>query len=996
MGDTAQDGNNIFTVVSNFICQKDAEISILPTVILPLNTVSQGTYRVRTLMDTGSMTNWITRALLNFITYTTKGHTLLEVITMTGRERKRFELVDVFYNGKDKVNSLTCYVYDGFAKHVTVKGIPKLLQGQNTLAKEQYDAIVDPASSAVDHAGMSLGIGIIMCPASISKIRCGPTIHFDAFNISLKPTIFGLAISGEVPRVLKDKVNTICNNCTIALQVCSHVTVPKLVQKLTEPLFKTEMQREEELKSKPFDDTMCNAHQVSIDTNSAEALHPSAPVEGPLNSMPFRGFLKLGSNTEHSKCMDDSSKPTALDVSLSQVFYKGPSLVFKLTVLLLKFMKGRCGTVADLERAFLRSVIAASDSDVLRYFWFSDPYDLFSDLVMTFKVVIFRSKASPFHLAAVLHVLLWDDCEGFYFTLLIYLLYFNRILQICIYVDKVVSSERYERKLLKFCRCSKHPLKGSNFDLKQWTSISELLIQQTSLDELILDKVVKVLGMKWMIVNIDIPTLVVSLTEVLIMTNTLIKALAYNLSLTGLDQPWQEYYNYPQKQSWLAGLALTNTDQSLQMVLVEPHTFNMGINTPSTTNGTGFYMQPPLHPNCINSVPVKGDLVGASGKLVTQIFAYIACLLILTLSKQFKGIETDGFYHSFLAFLISLTLLLVVPFITISPLVLKQFKLSGESQYMSDIDLRFGLLPIPLSLDCFPLTMVMGTVTWGSVIILSNAVQNVVNVLLHSLGSIDIASRLAAIGLVYIPVLIGVCRISLAYFICGILAMCFITFLHFIKVFQRNEDFVKIEIKSITGSIVTLLNLLILSTASQIAPILRWAKLTNHKLKLRDDPYNLYFNFSVICLWLHLKETVRIVGSEKVITPNSILMKCSDTNIDILQVTNKENAISNTLHKIKLTPQVLKDIRRFREAFWTHFRQQCLESSKIYYMPAEETPGLTPQVGEVIAIFDPHKLFWSKGFIIELLLSKYGLIKMAVVKVFLLLLIAVSEPNEVN
>ena len=249
MGDTAQDGNEIFSIVNNFICQKDAEISIVPTIILPLNTVSQGTYRVRTLMDTGSMTNWIARALLNFIIYTSKGHTLLEVITMTGRERKRFELVEVFYNGKDKVNNLTCYVYDGFAKHVTVKGIPKLLQDQYTLPKEQYDAIVDPASSAVDHAGISLGIGIIMCPASISKIRCGPTIHFDVLNISLEPTIFGLAVSGEVPKSLKDKVNTICTLCTIALQVCNHVTVPKLVQKLAEPLFKTETQREEELKS---------------------------------------------------------------------------------------------------------------------------------------------------------------------------------------------------------------------------------------------------------------------------------------------------------------------------------------------------------------------------------------------------------------------------------------------------------------------------------------------------------------------------------------------------------------------------------------------------------------------------------------------------------------------------------------------------------------------------------------------------------------------------
>ena len=63
-------------------------------------------------------------------------------------------------------------------------------------------------------------------------------------------------------------------------------------------------------------------------------------------------------------------------------------------------------------------------------------------------------------------------------------------------------------------------------------------------------------------------------------------------------------------------------------------------------------------------------------------------------------------------------------------------------------------------------------------------------------------------------------------------------------------------------------------------------------------------------------------------------------------------------------------------------------------MSAEETPDITLQVGEILAIFDDlHKLFWSKVLIIELLPSKYGLIKKAVVKVLLLLLTTGSEPK---
>ena len=117
--------------------------------------------------------------------------------------------------------------------------------------------------------------------------------------------------------------------------------------------------------------------------------------------MPFRGILKVGSSTECSNCMDNSSKPIVSDVDLSQALYKGLYLMLIFAVLLLKFMRGKYGTVVDLERAFLHIVMAALGKDIPRYFWFCDPYDFFSDLlILTFKVMIFGSKASPFHLAA--------------------------------------------------------------------------------------------------------------------------------------------------------------------------------------------------------------------------------------------------------------------------------------------------------------------------------------------------------------------------------------------------------------------------------------------------------------------------------------------------------------------------------------------------------------------------------------------------------------------
>ena len=142
---------------------------------------------------------------------------------------------------------------------------------------------------------------------------------------------------------------------------------------------------------------------------------------------------------------------------------------------------------------------------------------------------------------------------------------------------------------------------------------------------------------------------------------------------------------------------------------------------------------------------------------------------------------------------------------------------------------------------------------------------------------------------------------------------------------------------------------------------------------------------------LHIKEIVGIinnrpltaVGSEEVITPNNILMGRSDTDFNVLQVANSEEILDNALSERKLTPQLFKDTEKCREVFWTRFSQQYLESIKFDNKPSEETHGLTPQIGEVVSIFDEntHKLFWSKGLILELLPSEDGRIRKAVVKV---------------
>ena len=73
----------------------NAEVSLSPTIIIPLLTGDSGNkyYRVRTLLDSGSGTNWIVVSLLKFIEHTVKGSEMLEVLTFSGKIRKKFPLV---------------------------------------------------------------------------------------------------------------------------------------------------------------------------------------------------------------------------------------------------------------------------------------------------------------------------------------------------------------------------------------------------------------------------------------------------------------------------------------------------------------------------------------------------------------------------------------------------------------------------------------------------------------------------------------------------------------------------------------------------------------------------------------------------------------------------------------------------------------------------------------------------------------------------------------
>ena len=342
-----------------------------PTVVMPLQNSTEGKYKVRTLLDSGSMTNWVAQELLDVLYYTHKGHTTLEVYTMTGKKSKKFQLVELYYTLDEIKYNIICYVNDTFTQHITVKGLPKYLEENTSISPRVLRNLSDPATTEIDHSELSKGIGVILCTAAINELRIDEVIHLKELGIMLEPTIFGTAISGKVPQTLRGEVNT----------VCAYNIVPKFVIKLKDPLFKIDSEEEETLKKNlqflgnqeslgisdkeihgddkiawehfvgttkrvsevfevrmPFNErvlqlksnikkaagrtrneqlamnespvymkAMCKAHQSFIDRDSVEVVDVEIPPKGPVYYMPFRGIMKVASKTTDCRICMDAS-----------------------------------------------------------------------------------------------------------------------------------------------------------------------------------------------------------------------------------------------------------------------------------------------------------------------------------------------------------------------------------------------------------------------------------------------------------------------------------------------------------------------------------------------------------------------------------------------------------------------------------------------------------------------------------------------------------------
>ena len=146
---------------------RSVELQVSPVMSVDLVRPSgqNGSYKVRTLLDSGTGTNWCHIDLLKYVQYNDLGSIIMQVQVFEGVRKKRYRYVELFYSVHGLIGTLRCFVTDQCAWFNEVSGLTKYAASQLT-----EGIIIDPSSPCSHDAGKK-NIALILGPFASAKLR---------------------------------------------------------------------------------------------------------------------------------------------------------------------------------------------------------------------------------------------------------------------------------------------------------------------------------------------------------------------------------------------------------------------------------------------------------------------------------------------------------------------------------------------------------------------------------------------------------------------------------------------------------------------------------------------------------------------------------------------------------------------------------------------------------------------------------------------------------
>ena len=145
---------------------RSVELQVSPTTIVDLIVKNDSApYKTRTLLDTGTGTNWCHVDLLQYVKYNNLGSITMQVQAFEGCRKRRYKYVEIFYTVHGKIGTLRCFVTDQYAWFNEVKGLTQYAASQLS-----DHSVIDPDTTC-DHDSGKKKIALILGPYASNKLR---------------------------------------------------------------------------------------------------------------------------------------------------------------------------------------------------------------------------------------------------------------------------------------------------------------------------------------------------------------------------------------------------------------------------------------------------------------------------------------------------------------------------------------------------------------------------------------------------------------------------------------------------------------------------------------------------------------------------------------------------------------------------------------------------------------------------------------------------------
>ena len=517
--------------------------------VLTLEGLDQNSISVRTLLDTGSGTNFICEKLLPYIKHDLIESKNMRISGINSTQVKTSNLVRIFINHENcPVKTVKCFTIPNLLSYnIDKHAFQKFIQNCVGLPD-----LINPLEVKVDH---DEGLGMIIGPGTIRDICHKPPSYYG--NYLVDHTFFGPSVSGRLEpsqpistymanlyktmnsfaepddyyfqseRDLNEKIELLENLEFLSEKETLGVKSEELhlEDQICISKFKKDVLYDVDNKrytvALPFNH---NIHKLASNERAAfkrvQALQrsflldpeygmmyaqqiqnmqkanfieevTSDSVKGEfIHYLPHRGIKKSDSKTTTLRIvMDASCRANESKLSLNDCVYTGPNLIVSMLSLMLKFCKHKFGSTSDIEKAFLQLQIKEAHRDVMRFYFPVNITDPSSKMkIFRYRVVMFGASCSPFLLAAVIQVHLEQHVK-------------DKIIREAlenIFFDNLIVSNPSEPELIILYQEARRIFSDMGLNIRQWASNSQELTTMVKKDEVWDDsKKVKVLGYYW-------------------------------------------------------------------------------------------------------------------------------------------------------------------------------------------------------------------------------------------------------------------------------------------------------------------------------------------------------------------------------------------------------------------------------------------------------------------------------------------------------------------